>query len=1133
MRNFLHNFLKGLSTGTGIIAAVGVAAVVLAAGGGVLFASQSDMLGGSSYDKCFVLAYSGWDPNVKVDTDESGAQRAAANAQLDKLFVNAAYEHAVSRYYQWDHDKYVVQEAARRGRKIVLIGHSAGGAAALKLASWLGEPGDGEPSTNVALLVEMDTYRDQLFPFGPLETAGQTLAPSNVEFGLNYYQRGLAGSQPERPGIVNVPLDPRLFEHQAVPDYVAIEGVVNALITQLCKTGTLKAASDSLPNHSVAQQAEPGTETPIFRIEDGAKRPVSLEVAQACGWLAELMRVPKTTLDAIPTGTAIQSCDAPPPADGSVVQQQESGPQTPIYRIEGGKKRLATLEVVQSCGWLNQVTKVPKAVLDAMPTGPEVPPCGQPTFCITGFVRGLNSEVKIGAIISVEGGGNGPTDGNGSYHICGLVPGSYKITASLDGSSVAPPFLRIVLGPDATGQNFTAVPGGGACIKGYVTGSAGPSSPVPGASLTLNDGRVAATGSDGGYSFCGLPPGSYKVTPASSNYSFGPSSKDIGLGSTNAEGVNFTASAIGKTFCVSGQITESAGPTKPIANIPIRIDGAVQATTGGDGRYTKCGLPEGGHTIVPEHSDWAFGPVSRTVSGPPDQAAGFTGIPVKHFCIAGFATGPQGPSNPTSGATIEISGPDSARVTTAADGSFKACRLREGNYSLTSSKPKMTCNPNPRSVFLSGADSPSEGFTCTPIEITGDCPSPRSPLFPADGAYIPAGQSVVLEWIGIPGCRYGVTLLEGCSNVHVPVLDVPTWNLTGLSAGSRCGWFVQGVDSNGAFDSPVAQWWVNWGDPPQRPVINSVGCAPTSVQTGATVSCTPAVNGTVVNWAWTVDGAQEGTGQTFTRSWTAAGARTIQLSVSNIAGSDTKSITIQVTQAPTPPPSVSPSPPVSASPLVSPSPSVSPSPPTLTGPTIVSVGCTGANQSGLDHIWLANWGQLFTCTPNVSGLVTSWLWTAPGGNPASGSSGTFATSWGITGSQAISLHVCNSGGCDDMSQSVRLPNCDISPYQGGPHIAAIAPAPCSVVPAGQPITIRWSVDFAGQAPPSTMFMALQMSECVPAGEGYGTGSNMVGENSATISALPAGVRCRWHIRATQNGTSEAGPASNDFYFYVR
>ena len=100
-------------------------------------------------------------------------------------------------------------------------------------------------------------------------------------------------------------------------------------------------------------------------------------------------------------------------------------------------------------------------------------------------------------------------------------------------------------------------------------------------------------------------------------------------------------------------------------------------------------------------------------------------------------------------------------------------------------------------------------------------------------------------------------------------------------------------------------------------------------------------------------------------------------------------------------------------------------------------------------------------------------------------------------------------------------------------MVAISPAPCGVVTAGQPITLRWSIDFAGQAPPSTMFMAVQMSECVPAGEGYGYGSNMSGENSATIPALPAGVRCRWRVRTTQNGTAEPGPVSLDFFFYVR
>jgi hypothetical protein len=212
----------------------------------------------------------------------------------------------------------------------------------------------------------------------------------------------------------------------------------------------------------------------------------------------------------------------------------------------------------------------------------------------------LRPSRKAGVTVSVEGGGTGRTDGNGAYRGCGLAPGPYKVTASLEGSSIAPPFLKVIPGPDATGQNFTVIPGG-ACVTGLVTGPQGPGNPAPGVSLTLNDGRVAATGSDGAYSFCGLPPGSYTVAPGSAKYEFSPASTPAELGATNAEAINFTATPIGQPFCVSGQLIESSGPTVPIGGIPIRIDGTVQTTTGADGRYSKCGLSEGSHTVVPDH----------------------------------------------------------------------------------------------------------------------------------------------------------------------------------------------------------------------------------------------------------------------------------------------------------------------------------------------------------------------------------------------------------------------------------------------------------------------------------------------------------------------------------------------------
>jgi hypothetical protein len=72
-------------------------------------------------------------------------------------------------------------------------------------------------------------------------------------------------------------------------------------------------------------------------------------------------------------------------------------------------------------------------------------------------------------------------------------------------------------------------------ISGTITGSA--------ATLTLAGASTASTttNSSRGYSFSGLPNGSYVVTPSESGYSFTPSTASVTINGANVPGVNFTA----------------------------------------------------------------------------------------------------------------------------------------------------------------------------------------------------------------------------------------------------------------------------------------------------------------------------------------------------------------------------------------------------------------------------------------------------------------------------------------------------------------------------------------------------------------------------------------------------------------
>lgn len=141
---------------------------------------------------CYILGFTGWQPDGTPDDQESRARITEINS--DGGVYRIVYETAgvfsdrkLLRYYQWEDVKEDVKKAAGRGERLILVGHSAGGAAALKLARWLNTEG-----RRVELLIELDTYtggidileRSPDYPL--LYDNGE--APPNVKLDVNYYQ---------------------------------------------------------------------------------------------------------------------------------------------------------------------------------------------------------------------------------------------------------------------------------------------------------------------------------------------------------------------------------------------------------------------------------------------------------------------------------------------------------------------------------------------------------------------------------------------------------------------------------------------------------------------------------------------------------------------------------------------------------------------------------------------------------------------------------------------------------------------------------------------------------------------------------------------------------------------------------
>ncbi len=158
---------------------------------------------------CFVLGFTGWkaDPNIALlatplnlfaldsipDFLEARSERDEINADsgVNQLVQNAILnglepsQFLMLRHYEWNQPGGGIESVYReadRGDRIVLLGHSAGGAAALHVAWEL--RANGIP---VELLVELDTYIGWP-PNYPWLTADGRSAPKNVIRGVNYYQ---------------------------------------------------------------------------------------------------------------------------------------------------------------------------------------------------------------------------------------------------------------------------------------------------------------------------------------------------------------------------------------------------------------------------------------------------------------------------------------------------------------------------------------------------------------------------------------------------------------------------------------------------------------------------------------------------------------------------------------------------------------------------------------------------------------------------------------------------------------------------------------------------------------------------------------------------------------------------------
>jgi len=326
------------------------------------------------------------------------------------------------------------------------------------------------------------------------------------------------------------------------------------------------------------------------------------------------------------------------------------------------------------------------------------------TFSVSGTVRGTNGLGLASAAVQV-GSVSTTTSASGAYSVAGLDAGTYSVTASRIGYTMAPASRTVTVGPNQSGVDFT-----GTLVQGPTYSIAG-SVLLGGVGLgsvqISAGGQSAITSSGGGYTISGLNAGTYTVSAARSGYTISPVSRTVTVG-PSASGINFAASL--NTFAVSGTVRQNG---VGLGGVSV-TDGTRSVTTGAGGQYTLTGVPPGLYTITPTLAGNVFAPASRSVTV---IASDQTGL---DFAVVGstFRIAGQISVNGVglAGVSVAVGG---NTVTTDAIGNYDVTGLVAGTYAVQPSRAGYQFSPSSRTLTV-GPDRTDAGFTAVALrEIRG------------------------------------------------------------------------------------------------------------------------------------------------------------------------------------------------------------------------------------------------------------------------------------------------------------------------------------------------------------------------------------------------------------------------------
>ena len=391
-----------------------------------------------------------------------------------------------------------------------------------------------------------------------------------------------------------------------------------------------------------------------------------------------------------------------------------------------------------------------------------------------------------GATVSytgTKGSGSITTTSTGGYTLSGVAPGTYTVSAT-DAGFTSPSGQTVIVTAGTTATaNFTLTATSG--ISGAVSDSQPTPQPIGGATIQYT-GTGSSTGSgttttsaSGGYTFNGVPPGTYTVTASHTGYTSPaaqPVSVTIGVMAT----ANITLTA---TSGIGGTVSDTQTPAQPVSGASVSYTGtggtagSGTTTANSSGGYTFSGVSPGTYSVTATASGFTS-PAAQPVTVSSGSVAPVNITLTATSGISGAVSDSQTPAMPVTGASVYYAGTDgttgSGTRSTDSTGSYTFSGVPPGTYSVTASATGFT-SPAAQLISVTTGVTATVNFTMTATSgISGTVTDSETPAQAVSGATVAytgtggttgsgsttTGTSGTYSLNGVPPGTYSVTATE-------------------------------------------------------------------------------------------------------------------------------------------------------------------------------------------------------------------------------------------------------------------------------------------------------------------------------------------------------------------------------------